>query len=101
MKTKLISAASKMVAPEDSTVGVSVGLIWVASASIVGIRAMVGKAVAWAEGWRWCRRPLERPIGARQLRLQSCSTLKRSTVIRNRPRQKASTLLNYQLTYLQ
>ena len=50
MKTKLISAASELVAAEGVTVGVSVGLVWVASASIEGIGAMVGKAVAWGRG---------------------------------------------------
>tara|TARA_B100000809_G_scaffold77926_1_gene75815 strand:- start:1880 stop:2128 length:249 start_codon:yes stop_codon:yes gene_type:complete len=50
METKLISEASELVAAEGSTVGVSVGLVWVASASIVGIGAMVGTAVAWGRG---------------------------------------------------
>ena len=50
MKTKLISAASELVAAEGSNVGVPVGLVWVASASIVGIGAMVGSAVAWGRG---------------------------------------------------
>jgi hypothetical protein len=47
MKTKLISTASELSAAEGSTVGVSVGQVWMASASIVGIGAMVGKVVFW------------------------------------------------------
>ena len=50
MKTKFISAESELVAAEGATVGVSVGLVLVASASIVGIGAMVGKAVTWGRG---------------------------------------------------
>jgi hypothetical protein len=47
MKTELISAVSGVVADGGSFVSVSVGLVCVASASIVGTGALVGTAVAW------------------------------------------------------
>ena len=103
MKTKLISAASKLVDAEGSTVGVSVGLVWVASAYIGGIGAMVGKAVVWGRGMAVAvvAQAVRTTNRSTVTKIAICSTLKRNIVITNRPRQNASTLLKHQLPYLQ